>query len=103
MDTLFINSEKARTPKKNRLTLKLQNKMDLSVRKKSKALANLSIYFSWKNISSALKNNELIVGYEESVDKRTVPIIAGSYSAKSISDYIIGAMKENKDKDSTLR
>ena len=33
MDTIFMNSTNSKTPKPNRLTLKLQSKMDLSVRK----------------------------------------------------------------------
>ena len=44
MDTIFMNSSNSKTPKANRLTLKLQSKMDLSVRKQSVTLANLSIY-----------------------------------------------------------
>ena len=73
--------------------------MDLSVRKKSVALANLLIYYSWKNIFPALKNNKLIIGYKDSDQEWEVPIIRGSYSAKSLSDYITGSIKENKGKD----
>ena len=99
MDTIFMNSTNSKTPKANRLTLRLQSKMDLSVRKKSVALANLSIYYSWKNISPELKNDKLIIGNEKATQEWTVPIISGSYSAKTLSDYIIGAIKENKDKE----
>ena len=99
MDTIFMNSANSKTPKPNRLILRLQNKMDLSLRKKSVALANLSIYYSWKNISSELKNNKLIIGYDDSDQEWTVPIVDGSYSAKTISDYIFGSIEENRDRD----
>ena len=88
MDTIFMNSSNSKTPKANRLTLKLQSKMDLSVRKKSVALANLSIYYSWKNISPELKNDKLIIGNEKATQEWTVPIISRSYSAKTLSEYI---------------
>ena len=41
MDTIFMNSTNSKTPKANRLTLKLQSKMDLSVRK---SLSHWQIY-----------------------------------------------------------
>ena len=43
MDTIFMNPTNSRTLESNKLTLKLQSKMDLSVRNISVALANLSI------------------------------------------------------------
>ena len=92
-------SENSKTPKKNRLMLKLQNKMYLNARKKLGALANLSTYYSWKNISPESKKNKLIIGHEKSDQELMVPIISGSYSTKTISDYIAGSIKENKDKD----
>ena len=99
MDTIFMNSTNSRTSESNKLTLKLQSEMDLSVRKKSVALANLSIYYSWKNVSPELKNNKLIIGYDKSTQEWEVPIISWSYSAKTISDFIAETIKENKDKE----
>lgn len=64
MDTIFMNSTNSRTPKPNSLTLKLQHKMNLNIRKKSVALANRTIYYSWKNISPELKNSLLTIGNE---------------------------------------
>ena len=50
MDTIFMNSEKSKTPKPHVLVLKLTNKLDLRIGKKVIDLSNLSIYYSWKNI-----------------------------------------------------
>ena len=58
MDTIFINSEKSRTPKPHVLILKLTNILDLRIGKKVIALSNLSIYYTWKNIKSSYSNNK---------------------------------------------
>ena len=47
MDTIFMNSENSRISKYHVLLLKLTDKLDL---KKSVALSNRSIYYTWRNI-----------------------------------------------------
>ena len=54
MDTIFMNSENSKTSKSHVLILKLSDKLDLRRGKKSIALSNLSIYYTWK------KNKNLI-------------------------------------------
>ena len=44
MDTIFMNSENSKNSKKNVLTLKLTDKLDLRIGEKVIALSNLSIY-----------------------------------------------------------
>ena len=51
MDTLFMNSENSKTFKPHVLVLKLTNKLDLRIGEKIITLSNLSIYYTWKNIS----------------------------------------------------
>ena len=58
MDTIFMNSEKSKTPKPNVLILKLINKLDLGMGEKVIALSNLSIYYIWKNIKSLYNNSK---------------------------------------------
>ena len=48
MDTIFMNSEKSRTPENHVLILKLTDKLDLRRGQKTVALSNLSIYYTWK-------------------------------------------------------
>ena len=57
MDTIFMNSENSRTPKPHILILKLTNKLDLRIGEKIIALSNLSIYYTWKNITHTITIN----------------------------------------------
>ena len=57
MDTIFINTENAKTNKSNRFRLYFTNKLDLR-NNKTMSLANLSIYYTWENIKSRYNNNK---------------------------------------------
>ena len=57
MDTIFINLESSKNSESHDL-LKLTNKLDLRIGKKTIALSNLSIYYTWKNIKSSYNNNK---------------------------------------------
>ena len=48
MDTIFMNPENSRTSEYHVLVLRLTDKLDLRRGKKSVALSNLSIYYTWK-------------------------------------------------------
>ena len=52
MDTIFMNSENSRTCEYHVLVLKLTDKIDLKRGHKCVALSNLSIYYTWKNITN---------------------------------------------------
>ena len=58
MDTIFMNSENSKTSKPYVIILKLTDKLDLRIGKKSIALSNLSIYYTRKNIKSSYNNNK---------------------------------------------
>ena len=58
MDTIFMNSENSKTSKPHILILKLTDKLHLRRGKKSIALSNLSIYYTWKNIKTSYNNNK---------------------------------------------
>ena len=51
MDSVFVNSE---TSKPHVLILNLTDKIDLRKGRKSIALSNLSIYYTWKNIKKII-------------------------------------------------
>ena len=56
METIFINTENSKTNEAHRFRLGLTDKLNLKDPKKNMALANLSIYYTWKNIKSKYKN-----------------------------------------------
>ena len=58
MDTIFMNSEHSKTSNSRRLFLNLSDKKHLK-KDKYVALSNISIYYTWKNIKKACKNNKL--------------------------------------------
>ena len=58
MDTIFMNSENSRTSGYHVLILKLADKLDMRRGRKSVALSNLSIYYTWKNIKGSYNNNK---------------------------------------------
>ena len=56
MNSIFMNSKNSKTSKSHILALKLTNKLDLRIGEKVIALSNLSIYYTWKSISSYNNN-----------------------------------------------
>ena len=48
-----MNSENSRTSEYHVLVLKLADKLDLRKGQKNVALSNLSIYYTWKSITSS--------------------------------------------------
>ena len=84
MDTGFINSENSRTSEYHVLVLKLTDKLDLK-NKKSVALSNLNIYYTWKNIKSSYNNNKFKISAPTLRNEFELP--DGSYLISDIQDY----------------
>ena len=53
-----MNTENSKTNKAHRFKLDLADKLNLKNPNKNMALANLSIYYTWKNIKSKYNNNK---------------------------------------------
>ena len=85
MDTIFITSENSRTSKYHVIRPKLADKSDLRKDQKSVALANLSIYYTWRNIKGSYKNNKFKISSPTWSDEFELP--DGSYSISDIQDY----------------
>ena len=51
MDAIFMNSKNGKISDPQRLLLSLTDKIDLRTRNNYVALSNLSIYYTWKNIT----------------------------------------------------
>ena len=58
METIFMNTENSKTSEPHRFKLDLTDKLNLKNPSKNMALANLSIYYTWKNIKSEYNNNK---------------------------------------------
>ena len=80
MDTIFMDSENSRTSEYHVLVLKLTDKLDL--RRKTVALSNLSIYYTWKNMKSSNNNNKFKTSAPTWSEEFELP--DGSYS---VQDY----------------
>ena len=57
MEKIFMNSENSKTIEPYRFKLDLTDKLNLKNSNKNTALANLSIYYTSKNIKSTYNNN----------------------------------------------
>ena len=58
METFFMNSKNSKTIEQNRFKYDLIDKLDLRNPNKNMALANLSIYYTWKNVKSTYNYNK---------------------------------------------
>ena len=53
-----MNTENSKTKEPHRFRLDLTDKLNLKNPNKNMALANLSIYYTWKNVKSECNNNK---------------------------------------------
>ena len=58
METIFMNTENSKTNELHRFKLDLTDKLNLKNPNKNMALANLNIYYTWKNIKSKNYNKK---------------------------------------------
>ena len=93
METSFLNTENGKTNEPHRFRLLLADKLNLKDRSKNMALANLSIYYIWKNIKSAY-NNKFKISAPTWNDEFDLP--DGSYSIAYIQDYFEFIIKRHK-------
>ena len=63
METIFMNTENSKTNEPHKFKLDLADKLNFKNPKKNMALANLRIYYTWKNIKSEYKNNKFKIRY----------------------------------------
>ena len=59
METFFMNTRNSKTNKSNKFTSYLIDKLNLKNPNENMALANLIIYYTWKNIKKDYNNNKL--------------------------------------------
>ena len=80
-----MNSENSKTSKSYVLTLNLTNKIHLKRGEKNIALSNISIYYTWRNITGSYNNNKFKISAGTYNDEFKLPV--GSYSMSDTQDY----------------
>ena len=94
METIFIKSENSKTSESQRFKLDLTDKLNLKDPKENMALANFSIYYTWKNIKSEYNNNKFKISAPTWNDTFHLP--DGPYSIADIQDYFEFIIKNTK-------
>ena len=94
IETFSMNSKNNKTSDPNRFEYELIDKLDLRNPNKNIALANLSIYYTWKNVKSTYNNNKfkiLAPTWNETFD-----LPDGSYNISEMQDYIEYIIKKHE-------
>ena len=75
----------------NKFIYQFTDKLNLKNPNKNMALANLSIYYTWKNIKSEYKNNKIRISAPTWND-----FLDGSFSVSNIQDYFEYIIKNHE-------
>ena len=89
-----MNTENSKTNGPHRFKLDLTDKFSVKNPNKNMALANLSTYYTWKNVKSEYKNNKFEVSaltWNDNFD-----LLDGSYSISDIQDYFESIIKKHE-------
>ena len=93
METIFMNTENSNKSELHIFKLDLTDKLNLKDPEKNRALSNLSIYYTWKNIESEYNNNKFKILAPTWNDTFDLP--DGSYSTADIQDYFEFIIKKH--------
>ena len=88
-----MNNENSKTSEPHRFKLDLTDKRNLKNPNKNMALANFSIYYTWKNIKSKYNNKFKI---SAPTWNETFDLLHGSYSISDIQDYFEFIIKKHE-------
>ena len=94
METFFMNSKNSKTNEPYKFKYDLVDKLDLRNPNKNMVLANLSIYYTLKNVKSTYNNNKFKISgptWNETFD-----LPDGSYNISEIHDYIEYIIKKHE-------
>ena len=89
-----MNTKNSKTNEPHRFKLDLTDKLNLKDSKKNMALANLSIYYTQKNIKSEYSNNKFKIFAPTWNETFNLP--DGSYSIDDIQDYFEFIIKKHE-------
>ena len=77
-----MNTANSKTKNSNKFVYNFIDKLNIKNPNKNIALANLSIYYKWKNVKSDYNNNEFRISARTRNDTLDVP--GGSYSIAAL-------------------
>ena len=89
-----MNSKSSQTNEPNRFKYDLIDKLDFKNPNKNMSLANLSIYYTWKNVKSTYKNNKFKISAP--TWNETFDLPDGFYNISEIQDYIEYIIKKHE-------
>ena len=88
------NSKDSKTNESNRFKYDLIDKLDLKNPNENMTLANLSIYYTWKNVKSTYNNNKFKISAP--TWNETLDLPDGSYNISEIQGYIEYIIKKHE-------
>ena len=94
METFFMNSKNSKTNQPCKFKYDLIDKLDLKNPNKNMALANLSIYYTWKNVECTYNNNKFKISAP--TWNETFDLPDGSYNISEIQDNIEYIIKKHE-------
>ena len=94
MENFFMNTKNRKTNESHRFKYDLIDKFDLKNPNKNMALANLSIYYTWKNVQSIYKNNKFKISAP--TWNETFDLLDGSYNIPAIQNYLEYIIKKHE-------
>ena len=80
-----MNTLNSKTNESSKFIYQFTDKLNLKNLNKNMALANLNMYYTWKNIKSECNNNRFKISAPTWNDEFNLP--DGSYSVSDIQDY----------------
>ena len=94
MVTFFMNTKNSKISEPYKFKYDLIDKLDLRNPNKNMALANLSIYYTWKNVKSTNNNNKFKISAP--TWNETFDLPDESYNISEIQDYIKYIIKKTR-------
>ena len=89
-----MNTSNSKTNESNKFRYQFTDKLNLKNPNKNMALANLSIYYTWKNVKSEYNNNKFKITAPTWSDTFDFP--DGSYSIPGVQDYFEYILKKHE-------
>ena len=89
-----MDTKNSKTSAPHRFELDLADKLNLKNPNTNMALANLSIYYTWKNVKSKYSNNKFKISALTWNDTFDLPDV--SYSISDIQDYFEFIIKKHE-------
>ena len=94
METFFMNTKNSKTREPHRFRYNLIDILDFKNLNKYMALANLSTYYTWKNVKSIYNNNKFKISIPTWNETFYLP--DGSYNISEIQDYMEYLIKRHE-------